>query len=182
MHGEGNKKPVEPMETMAVYGTPTASALIHGRKRPCPATPSVGLSRSFMMGRIASVPTTRHASAPRSSRHRTPPRGGVYLELSPVFFTGAIATIQPQSYNAEFLLRMGLTDRFEFRLYSSGVGWQAAGLGMGETTGFAPLVFDTKMHLWERMRTGSSRLRASRPSCRRPGDRPPSRRARFRES
>lgn len=79
----------------------------------------------------------------------TLPRGGVYLELSPVFFTGSITTIQPQSYNAEFLLRMGLTDRFEFRLYSAGVGWQAAGLGMGETTGFAPLVFDAKTHLWE---------------------------------
>jgi len=79
----------------------------------------------------------------------TLPRGGVYLELSPVFFTGAISTVQPQSYNAEFLLRMGLTDRFEFRLYSSGYTWQAAGIGMAETTGFSPLVFDTKMHLWE---------------------------------
>lgn len=75
-------------------------------------------------------------------------RGGVYLELSPVFYTGAISTIQTPTYNAEFLLRMGLTDRFEFRLYSGGFTWQAAGLGMGQTTGFSPLVFDTKMHLW----------------------------------
>ena len=79
----------------------------------------------------------------------TLPRGGVYLELSPVFFTGPISTIQPQTYSAEFLLRMGLTDRFEFRVYSSGLTWQGAGLGMDETTGFSPLVFDTKMHLWE---------------------------------
>lgn len=79
----------------------------------------------------------------------TLPRGGVYLELSPIFYTNAISGIQPQSYNAEFLLRMGLTDRFEFRIYSSGFTWQGAGLGMGETTGFSPLVFDTKMHLWE---------------------------------
>lgn len=79
----------------------------------------------------------------------TLPRGGVYLELSPAFYTGSITTIQPQTYSAEFLLRLGLTDRFEFRVYSSGFTWQAAGLGMGQTTGFSPLVFDTKMHLWE---------------------------------
>lgn len=79
----------------------------------------------------------------------TLPRGGVYLELSPVFYTGTITTVQPQTYNAEFLLRMGLTDRFEFRIYSGGFSWQAAGLGMDETTGFSPLVFDVKTHLWE---------------------------------
>lgn len=82
----------------------------------------------------------------------TLPRGGVYLETSPVFYTGAISGIQPQSYNAEFLLRMGLTDRVEFRLYSSGYTWQAAGLGQGATTGFSPLIFDTKIHFWEENR------------------------------
>ena len=78
----------------------------------------------------------------------TLPRGGVYLEYSPVFYTTAISGIQPAAYNAEFLLRMGLTDRFEFRLYSSGFTWQAAGLGLDETTGFSPLTFDAKVHLW----------------------------------
>jgi hypothetical protein len=82
----------------------------------------------------------------------TLPRGGVYLEWSPVFFTSAITSIQPTSYNAEFLLRMGLTDRVEFRVFSSGYTWQAAGLGMGQTTGFSPLVFDTKIHFWEENR------------------------------
>lgn len=79
----------------------------------------------------------------------TLPRGGIYLEMSPVFFTGPISTLQPQTYNAEFLLRMGLTDRVEFRIYSSGFTWQAAGLGAGQTTGFSPLIFDTKIHFWE---------------------------------
>lgn len=82
----------------------------------------------------------------------TLPRGGVYVEWSPVFFTGPIATLQPQTYNAEFLVRLGLTDRFEFRIFSSGFTWQAAGLGMGETTGFSPLIFDTKVHLWDENR------------------------------
>ena len=82
----------------------------------------------------------------------TLPRGAVYIETSPVFYTGAISTIQPQTYNAEFLLRMGLSDRVEFRLYSSGFTWQAAGLGMAQTTGFSPLTFDTKVHFWEENR------------------------------
>jgi hypothetical protein len=73
----------------------------------------------------------------------------VYLEYSPVFYTTAISGIQPAAYNAEFLLRLGLTDRFEFRLFSSGFTWQAAGLGLDETTGFSPLLFDAKVHLWE---------------------------------
>jgi len=82
----------------------------------------------------------------------TLPRGGFYVETSPVFFTGAIATIQPQSYNFEYLFRMGLTDRVEFRLFSSGFTWQAAGLGAGATTGMSPLTFDTKIHFWEENR------------------------------
>lgn len=69
-----------------------------------------------------------------------------------MFFSGALSGIQPRTYNAEFLLRMGLTDRFEFRVFSSGFTWQAAGLGMGQTTGVSPLVFDTKTHLWEENR------------------------------
>ena len=79
----------------------------------------------------------------------TLPRGGVYLEYSPVFYTTAISGIQPTTYNAEFLLRLGLTDRFEFRIFSSGFTWQAAGFGSDETTGFSPLIFDAKVHLWE---------------------------------
>ena len=82
----------------------------------------------------------------------TLPRGGVYVETSPVFWTSAINTIQPAAYNAELLVRMGLTDRVEFRVFSSGFAWQAAGLGQGATTGFQPLTFDTKIHFWEENR------------------------------
>jgi hypothetical protein len=82
----------------------------------------------------------------------TLPRGAVYIETSPVFYTAAISTLQPPTYNAEYLLRMGLTDRVEFRLFSSGYTWQGAGLGMAATTGVSPLVFDTKIHFWEENR------------------------------
>jgi len=82
----------------------------------------------------------------------TIPRGAVYLETSPVLYTGGITNLQPPIYNTEFLLRMGLTDRVEFRLFSNGFTWQAAGLGNPETTGFSPLAFDTKIHFWEENR------------------------------
>ncbi len=82
----------------------------------------------------------------------TLPRGAAYLETSPVFWTSAIGGVQPSTYNAEFLVRLGLTDRVEFRLFSSGYTWQAAGFGAGETTGFSPLTFDTKIHFWEENR------------------------------
>jgi hypothetical protein len=79
----------------------------------------------------------------------TLPRGWNYLEMSPLTYTASINTIQTQSYSWNYLLRMGLTDRVEFRLFGNGLSWQAAGLGQPETTGFAPLVFDTKIHFFE---------------------------------
>jgi hypothetical protein len=79
----------------------------------------------------------------------TLPRGWNYLEMSPLTYTSSINTIQSQSYSWNYLLRMGLTDRVEFRLFGNGLSWQAAGLGQPETTGFAPLVFDTKIHFFE---------------------------------
>ena len=78
----------------------------------------------------------------------TLPRGWNYLEMSPLTYTSSINTIQSQSYSWNYLLRMGLTDRVEFRLFGNGLSWQAAGLGQPETTGFAPLVFYTKIHFF----------------------------------
>ena len=82
----------------------------------------------------------------------TLPRGAIYVETSPVYYTSAISTIQPQTYNFEYLLRIGLSDRVEFRLFSNGFTGQAAGLGQAATTGVSPIAFDTKIHFWEENR------------------------------
>ena len=82
----------------------------------------------------------------------TLPRGWNYLETSPVNYTSSVNTLQTETYNWNYLLRMGLTDRVEFRLYGNGLSWQAAGLGQPESTGFSPLVFDTKIHLFDENR------------------------------
>lgn len=76
----------------------------------------------------------------------TLPRGWVYLETSPLVYTTSIHDLQTTTYNWEYLLRIGLTDRVEFRLFGNGLTAAAAGLGAGATSGFSPLVFDTKIH------------------------------------
>ena len=46
----------------------------------------------------------------------TLPKGRMYIENSPVSFYGP-STITPPQYNWEYLLRYGLTDNLELRLF-----------------------------------------------------------------
>jgi hypothetical protein len=74
----------------------------------------------------------------------TLPSGRAYVEFSPFTSYGS-AKGQPTQYNAEYLLRYGLTDDIELRLFGNGVSW----IGGGESSGgFAPVAFDTKIQLW----------------------------------
>lgn len=74
----------------------------------------------------------------------TLPKGGFYLETSPLTFTASSKT-QSQQFNSEYLLRYGLFDFWEIRLYSQGFSMQGAPNG---AVGFSPLTFDTKVHLF----------------------------------
>lgn len=74
----------------------------------------------------------------------TLPKGRFYLENSPFSYYAHSATTSPQ-YNWEFLLRYGLTDNVELRLFSNGYTVQRD----PRTTGFSPLAFDFKIHLWD---------------------------------
>ncbi|NCA11642.1 hypothetical protein EBR56_07515 [bacterium] len=76
----------------------------------------------------------------------TLPRGWVYLETSPVTYTTSVHDLQTSTYNWDYLLRVGLTDRVEFRFFGNGLTAAAAGLGAAATSGFSPVVFDTKIH------------------------------------
>lgn len=75
----------------------------------------------------------------------TLPRGRVYLEMAPLTLAAADRN-SPGSYSWPFLLRYGVTDDVEFRLLGSGL---ASVWGSEGTTGFAPLSFDMKVHLWD---------------------------------
>lgn len=89
----------------------------------------------------------------------TLPQGRVYIETSPVSFYGPSST-SARIYNWEFLFRYGLTDRLEFRLFSNGYtnqytsfintkGNPLAGPSQPATSGFSPLAWDLKFHLWD---------------------------------
>lgn len=84
----------------------------------------------------------------------TLPQGRMYIETSPVFLSGP-SRGTPKSYNAEFLLRFGLTDRVELRLFGNGVTVQprtnrlGKTNGTGNTTGMAPLAWDLKTLFWK---------------------------------
>ncbi len=74
----------------------------------------------------------------------TLPQGGFYLELSPFTYATRSQTLAAQ-YNVEYLLRYGLFDWMELRLYSQGFSVQG---NPQPAVGFSPLTFDTKIHFW----------------------------------
>jgi hypothetical protein len=74
----------------------------------------------------------------------TLPMGRAYVEFSPVTMFTADKQ-NPQGYVAPYLLRYGITDNVEFRLFGNGLTHVA---GPVPTTGFSPLNLDLKIHLW----------------------------------
>lgn len=74
----------------------------------------------------------------------TLPQGRAYIEFSPFTYYGT-ASSSPAQYNSEFLLRYGVTDDIELRLFGNGVSWLG---GSKPTWGFSPIAFDTKIQLW----------------------------------
>jgi hypothetical protein len=75
----------------------------------------------------------------------TIPRGAFQVELAPITVSGPTINNGP-NYNTQFLLRYGLTDRLELRLF--GIGFDAIYNSPQRTSGFAPPAFDLKMNLW----------------------------------
>ena len=79
----------------------------------------------------------------------TLPAGRTYLEVLPVVFSGQSGG-GSSNYSAQVLLRHGVTDWLEFRLFLPGVPEvQFASEGQHQVTGVGPLTFDTKIHLFD---------------------------------
>lgn len=74
----------------------------------------------------------------------TLPQGRAYIELSPLTYYSASSGSAAQ-YNAEFLLRYGVTDDIELRLFGNGPSWMG---GANPGWGFSPIAFDTKINFW----------------------------------
>jgi hypothetical protein len=72
-------------------------------------------------------------------------QGRFYIETSPLFLSGPSAG-SPRTYNIEFLLRFGLTDRVELRLFGNGPTFER---GKFAASGVAPMAYDLKMNFWK---------------------------------
>jgi hypothetical protein len=75
----------------------------------------------------------------------TLPRGRAYVEMAPLTLIGATAHT-PSAYVWPFLLRYGMNDSVEFRLFGNGL---TSVFGSQPSTGISPLAFDMKVHLWD---------------------------------
>jgi hypothetical protein len=78
----------------------------------------------------------------------TLPKGRSYIESVPGTFSLAGRDGTPASWSWPFLMRTGLTDTCELRILSQGPTVLAGAPGAPAQEGFAPLVFDIKVHLW----------------------------------
>ena len=80
----------------------------------------------------------------------TLPKGRLYIENSPLgLYRGSGSGSQPGIYQWEYLIRYGLTDNLEFRVFSNGLSVQSGQAGQPGFTGFQPLAFDFKANFWE---------------------------------
>lgn len=76
----------------------------------------------------------------------TLPRHAFYLEASPLTLASA-SDVTPLNYSADTLLRFGITDNIEARLFTGGLAvYVQDGV---RRVGLLPLAFDTKLHLTE---------------------------------
>lgn len=75
----------------------------------------------------------------------TLPKGRCYVEVAPLTLLNSDRNA-PSAYYAPFLLRYGVTDDVEFRIFANGL---VHAFGDQPTTGFSPLALDLKIHLWD---------------------------------
>jgi hypothetical protein len=78
----------------------------------------------------------------------TLPKGRSYIETVPGTFSLAGSDGTPGTWSWPFMMRTGLTDSCELRLISQGPTVVGPTATSPAIDGFAPLVFDLKIHLW----------------------------------
>ncbi|QEH39162.1 hypothetical protein OJF2_77740 [Aquisphaera giovannonii] len=77
-------------------------------------------------------------------------KGRVYIENSPLgLYAASPNRLQARVYQWEYLLRYGLTDNLELRIFSNGLTYQARERGQAPIFGYSPLTFDFKANFWE---------------------------------
>lgn len=81
----------------------------------------------------------------------TLPAGRFYVELTPFTWTGQ-APGNTAAYNFQGLYRYGVTDYWEFRLYTQGLQVTMGDETSQQSVGFNPVTFDMKIHLQEEIK------------------------------
>jgi len=78
----------------------------------------------------------------------TLPKGRSYIETLPGTYSLAGSDGTPATWSWPFLMRTGITDSCELRLVSQGPTVVGGTATQPAYEGFAPLIFDLKIHLW----------------------------------
>ena len=78
----------------------------------------------------------------------TLPQGRTYIEITPFNLAGRTSSTA-RTYTFPFLIRHGITDDVELRLFSNGLTAYGPQDDTGRLTGFSPLVFDMKFHIMD---------------------------------
>ncbi|MCY2970033.1 MAG: hypothetical protein NTZ30_05115, partial [Planctomycetota bacterium] len=73
----------------------------------------------------------------------TLPKGMAYFEITPT--VAGKGTSDPRTYSTPTLLRYGLTDDVELRLFTNSFTVEYS----PNSAGFSPIVFDVKIHFWD---------------------------------
>lgn len=81
----------------------------------------------------------------------TLPAGRFYVELTPFTWTGQTPG-NTAAYNFQGLYRYGVTDYWEFRLYTQGLQVSMGNEVFQQSVGFNPVTFDMKIHLQEEIK------------------------------
>jgi Putative MetA-pathway of phenol degradation len=78
----------------------------------------------------------------------TLPQGRTYIEMNPFNLAGKCSSTA-RTYTFPFLIRHGITDDVELRLFSNGLTALGPQDETGRLSGFSPLVFDMKFHIMD---------------------------------
>ena len=77
----------------------------------------------------------------------TLPEGGFYLESTPFSYTARSGSSGPPTETGQVLLRYGLVENIELRLFYT--PYEVQNKRAGSVSGSGPMAFDTKIHLWD---------------------------------
>ncbi|RUL83949.1 transporter [Tautonia sociabilis] len=130
---------------------PALMNLIHEDRWLLAENPALGLARRQRRWSVVDIRDPAPDTANFPNGPYTLPKGRAYVENSPLGLYGQSRNGgQSAIYQWDYLLRYGLTDNLEFRLFSNGITYQdGQGPRQPAQFGYAPLAFDFKMNFWE---------------------------------